>query len=287
MSIKIMTQVWEHAPYQDASVLLVLLALADWANDRADAWPTIPELARKARQSERNVRYVLRKLEEDGMIERFEARGRTHKNEYHINLENLQNLQNLQGLQVKKKPAKPAAQRTENLQNDSSSLPLPPQTPPSSSYLEENRQEPLEDKNMSESAKKPAYSPAFLHFWTCYPIKKGKDKCWATWKRLRLNALLDDICASVRAHQAQDAGWQEGFIPHPTTYLNGGGWKDELETGPVQGPARDAGPRLYWNNHPGPHRTHYICRVDGQARCHDCNVPLEEGAYDGQVFDTV
>lgn len=61
MSIKIMQLIWNAAPYKD-SLLLTFLALADSANDAGFCWPSIQALAQKTRQSERNVRYLLRKL---------------------------------------------------------------------------------------------------------------------------------------------------------------------------------------------------------------------------------
>jgi DNA-binding Lrp family transcriptional regulator len=94
MSVKLVVDIW-HCPYGDASTILVLMALADEANDKGEYTADIKEIARKARQSIRNCRYLLRKLEELDIIERFEARGRSHKNSYKIRIENLQNLQPL------------------------------------------------------------------------------------------------------------------------------------------------------------------------------------------------
>jgi hypothetical protein len=59
-----MNWVWEHSPVQAGS-LLVLLAIADYADDRGESYPSIESLARKARMSERNVHYVLDKLVKD------------------------------------------------------------------------------------------------------------------------------------------------------------------------------------------------------------------------------
>ena len=67
MSIKYQNIVWELAPYQ-GNTLLTLLALADWSDDKGISWPAVETLARKSRQSERNCRKTLRKLEDDGVI---------------------------------------------------------------------------------------------------------------------------------------------------------------------------------------------------------------------------
>lgn len=96
MSIRILSLIWERAPHQGGS-LLTLLALADWSNDDGESWPSIPKLAVKARQSERNVRYILRDLEAEGLLRIVPSKGFHHPNHYHLSLETLQDLQPLQG----------------------------------------------------------------------------------------------------------------------------------------------------------------------------------------------
>ncbi len=67
VSIRIMSAVWEEADVGGAR-LLVLLALADYANDNGICWPGVNALARKARVSERYVRELLGDLESNGHI---------------------------------------------------------------------------------------------------------------------------------------------------------------------------------------------------------------------------
>jgi len=67
MSIKLMTAVWQHAAV-DGRRLLLLLALADNCSDEGMCYPSVKYLAQKTRQSERNVQYALRYLEENGWI---------------------------------------------------------------------------------------------------------------------------------------------------------------------------------------------------------------------------
>jgi len=61
MSITVMTCVWEQSHHK-GSDLLLLLAIADQADDAGIASPSIPLLARKTRMTERNVQYRLRLL---------------------------------------------------------------------------------------------------------------------------------------------------------------------------------------------------------------------------------
>lgn len=62
MSIPVSNLVWEFSGHKSGN-LLVLLAIADHADDRGEAWPGIPRLALKSRLSERHVRRCLKTLE--------------------------------------------------------------------------------------------------------------------------------------------------------------------------------------------------------------------------------
>ncbi len=77
MSIKVTSAVWEQSR-QSGGVLLILLALADHADDYGYCYPSIPRLAKKGRMSVRNVQVILEQLEFAGEIVReFNAGGQT------------------------------------------------------------------------------------------------------------------------------------------------------------------------------------------------------------------
>jgi hypothetical protein len=84
MSIRVMTSVWDDLRTQAHSELLILLALADWANDDGYCWPTISALATKARLSERAVQQILGRLTTTGRIRRIQGGGRGRANRYQI-----------------------------------------------------------------------------------------------------------------------------------------------------------------------------------------------------------
>ena len=69
MSIEHMTAVWKYAPF-DQTTLLVLLCLADYADDGGRSWPSVSRIAERARCSERHVSRVLSELEESGWLTR-------------------------------------------------------------------------------------------------------------------------------------------------------------------------------------------------------------------------
>ena len=79
-----MARVWAQSSRKDGE-LLVLLALADFANDQGESWPSMPVLAHKARLSERQARKVLDKLVQAGEIRRVRSNGgRNRRNRYVI-----------------------------------------------------------------------------------------------------------------------------------------------------------------------------------------------------------
>ncbi len=87
MSILAMNWVWTLEDL-GPSETLVLLALADAADDDGFCWPSQAFLARKSRQTDRNVRRILARLEKMGLL-RVEARSSTYgrrSNLYHLNV---------------------------------------------------------------------------------------------------------------------------------------------------------------------------------------------------------
>lgn len=67
MSVRIMANVWEH-PGINATQKIVLLALADWANDEGMCWPSIQRIADKCCLTTRAVQKALRAMEEMGLL---------------------------------------------------------------------------------------------------------------------------------------------------------------------------------------------------------------------------
>lgn len=78
-----MQMVWENAPCRENS-LLILLALADWANEDGHCWPSMQKLAEKARVDRRSAQRIVRKLAEQGLIKTHEGGGRANQNQYTI-----------------------------------------------------------------------------------------------------------------------------------------------------------------------------------------------------------
>ncbi len=85
-------------------------------------------------------------------------------------------------------------------------------------------------KSLSAKAEVPrgiSFPKNFLDFWNLYPKKVGKMAAWRAWQRAKIG---EEVLPALQT-QIQSDKWQEQngrFIPHPTTWLNAGGWMDEV-----------------------------------------------------------
>jgi hypothetical protein len=70
----------------------------------------------------------------------------------------------------------------------------------------------------------------FEEWWKEYPIKKDKKRAEQKWKARKLDGMADVLIADTVKRKATDPQWERGFIPLPTTYINGDRWEDEYET---------------------------------------------------------
>jgi hypothetical protein len=71
----------------------------------------------------------------------------------------------------------------------------------------------------------------FDDFWKAYPRKIGKGQARKAWKAAAKKAPPGEIVAAlaVQAKRWQQEGRSPEYIPHPTTWLNGERWADEIE----------------------------------------------------------
>lgn len=85
MAVAWTDRVWKESA-AEGGARLVLLALAHFANDDGDAWPSVPSLAGRTRMTERNVQLCLRQLQTTGEITLSKGGGRSVTNRYRITL---------------------------------------------------------------------------------------------------------------------------------------------------------------------------------------------------------
>lgn len=86
------------------------------------------------------------------------------------------------------------------------------------------------EKNTSSPAARAtvrATPGAFESFWEAFPRKVGKDKARPAFERAARAAGAEVIILGAKRLAADPNLPERQFIPHPTTWLNRGGWEDE------------------------------------------------------------
>lgn len=207
MSIKVMSQVWEVEGI-DSSECLVLIALADHADDQGRCYPSIGRLAKRTKLSDRGVQKVISRLIEKGFVTVSPCAGQGGSNLYTVT-------------------ATPEPRSPLNDVHPRTSFTTPPnhvrETPePRSPKPSRTTIEPSESVG--------ARAPSFDEFWASWPLaKNGKDAAKRAWAKLspdqrRLaKERAAEWCVSWRA-----ANPRLNDI-HPSTYLNNKRWEDEAQ----------------------------------------------------------
>ena len=95
---------------------------------------------------------------------------------------------------------------------------------------------PIQSESESESESKTKterarLDAAFERFWAAYPRKTDKKDAKKAFFRLKPDEGLLNLLLAAIEKQKKSAQWaEEGgrFVPHPSTWLNGCRWEDEL-----------------------------------------------------------
>ena len=101
----------------------------------------------------------------------------------------------------------------------------------------DDEQEEVKEKKSSKRKVNTTYDNEFFtQFWAVYPRKVGKDKCYNWFKTRNITQeFVDDLVIAIKQQKKSEQwnkvskdGVKGAFIPHPYTWLNRGGWNDEL-----------------------------------------------------------
>lgn len=226
MSVRSMARVWAESSHAGTE-LLMLLAIADFADDDGRAYPAVATLAAKCRMTPRNANYILAVLQESGELEVRANQGPRGTNRYRIVFEAMA----------------PAAESTHTnrprgMQSDAgvkssagvkciSQTPAKDFTPP----LQPTSDEPsLNHHEPSVPCAAVTTGDLFAKFWSAYPRKVGKDAASKAFAKRRPTPALLDLMLTAISRQRETEQWQRNrgqFIPHPSTWLNEGRWQDE------------------------------------------------------------
>ena len=191
----------------------VLLILANRANHDGVCWPGFGGIADQTEMSRRSVIRHVNALVGRGLIS-VKARPNQQSNLYQLNLKGGANLT-------------PAQSVTSDTVTPCSDTVTPQVVTPCHQGSDTVSPEPKRTTNKPKRTQSRA-DKRFEDFWDVYPRKVKKAESRKKWKLKKLDKIADLLIADVQNRLENDGRWYDGFIPDPTTYLNGERWNDEL-----------------------------------------------------------
>lgn len=75
----------------------------------------------------------------------------------------------------------------------------------------------------------------FEAFWQMYPVKKGKQRAKVAWFSQKCYKQVHMILTKLDEQIKRDRQYLDGYPPHPTTYIHGQLWNDEITPPPQTG----------------------------------------------------
>lgn len=215
MSIKLLDRGWRFSNAKGGD-LLVLLGIADFANDEGIAYPSIPTLAKKARLTPRNAQRAIRRLIAAGELGIEEGKGPHRTHLYRIILSERAEIEGCRNVRVTK---------SQDDIRDGRRVTFQPSNPSEETVI---KREILQSDNLSSSEQQ-----AFEEFWKLYPARRGKklEKNTALAKFKLLNHQDQQlVIAAARNYSTSEMVFKGIGIKDPHRFLqNGKGdqpWRD-------------------------------------------------------------
>lgn len=198
---------------------VVLIALADHANDDGEAWPAVSRLEQWTGLKDRGIRLALKHLEASGVINRSGKNGTTVIYKMEVGAEY--------------NPARSA----DIPARDAAFNPAPDADNPARSAINPARRadkplittkEPLSIPPLIPPTSKPDPMAEFADWWQHYPRKVGKGQARRAFVAARKKVSLQILTDAILAYPFDMT--RPEFIPHASTWLNGERWADEIDT---------------------------------------------------------
>jgi len=189
---------------------LVLIKLADNANDMGECWPSYQHIADQCEIARSTVKTHIRELEKAGLVRReFRRNGEVNQsNVFHLNLRGGAG-------------AVPGGRAAENPPGAAEN----PGGGAGAAPITNHPIEPVnEPKPMCDSA-----DDGFESFWKLYPKKVSKKDAAKAWSKVKVDK-RPDVMAGLSRHVTCEQ-WtkdQGQFIPNAATWLNAERWEDEV-----------------------------------------------------------
>lgn len=184
-------------PLNNGYAKCILLVLASFTDEAGRCFPSIPAIAERAGFSRSTTIRALNWCVEQGLLIRTEERKSTT---YHF---------------------------TCLMEDDMTSV---SQTPEGNSNIVDITKRKKSSSNTTSSVSQTLVDSMFDAFWSVYPRRIAKGHARLAFRK---QAAFNDPVAIVNGAQAyarfvEDQKIETQFIPHPTTWLNGERWEDDL-----------------------------------------------------------
>lgn len=222
MSVRALTWAFDQPIFANEKV--VLLSLADHANDCGECWPSINRLAQRARVSVRTVQRCLAELEDAKLIireTRNDLNGRSTSNMYRLCMSE----------QVRMPAEASGGQRKEEGVN------LAPCDDDAGDRGEGVKGDGVEGvnnvtlirtviKNPQKETSSISSNPEFEEFWAAYPKRPNnpRKKAMASYLKARKNVSQKQLLEAVGLYAAYMTGENPKFVAMASTWLNDERW---------------------------------------------------------------
>lgn len=240
MSVQVWTKVWAESKHS-GSRLLMLLAIADFADASGVAYPSVETLATKTRMTPRNANLILSALTKSGELAIAYNEGKRGANLYRIRLDGCgragcDSTPEERFIPPEASFTSPEAPFTLKPASPIPEAGFPKPLKPASPEPSLNRQEP-------SRASAPPVAPTsratknrqddsveFDALWQIYPKKVAKADAAKAYSKLKPDAVLQAKLLQAVKSQAASPGWTKDggrYVPHLATWLNSQRWEDE------------------------------------------------------------
>lgn len=240
MAIKLVVRIMEEAdlPRPWAAVLI---SMADNASeDGRHCFPSVDLIAWKAGYKPRQVINILRDMEKAGVIVKVRDAAQHRATEYQIMIDNM----------PKKTPfdewRKVHGRGAVSQQKDQTCNPANPDVQSGDPGVQSGdpgvqpiTPEPLYEPSNEPLVDEPLTEDTFEQFWITYPKERrvGKKRARQAWEKAGITPdMVPGILAALERQKRTPQWTKNGgqFIPHPTTWINGERWTDEVpDVGPT------------------------------------------------------
>jgi len=184
------------AKCQNPTAKLVLIMIANYADENFSSYPSYKKLSELCGCDERTIKRAIKSLVADGMVEvmaRYNDDGKQTSNTYTLKLSRGDNIA---GVGVTN---------------------MPPNT--------------IRVKQKNNTKRGDKYAPDFLEWWNVYPRNDGsKAKAFQSWKQATDTHIgIRDLFLATCRFKTTTHGKDKRYIPHATTWLNQRRWETVVE----------------------------------------------------------